>query len=575
MMITIGNNMYFCEGMLKKGYDNMENLKSIVNEVGQMNKKYELDNNGIETLFHEIEGFEIYTPLIGNFSTGKTSLINALLDKNIFKTNITPETAIPTEISYGNNCITIFKQDVLEQISLDDIKNYDFSIENASLIKAEIDSSFLKEIPDVTLVDTPGLNSGIAVHNQALKDYLPKSIAYLFVFSADDLVLKESLIDFLKELNFYKMPICIIVTKVDKVSETTLDAGITHLKEQLSTVVNDFDICISKAKGEKNVEEVKVFLLKLQSNYSTIFNNKFTPLVNVQIKNTENYLESKLKSFLLSDSELAQKEETLSKEAERCKIQLEKEKEKFSLQVEKCIQVLKNKIQSDLHLSESFLESMLLSGSDIQGKVNSIVRIATTQTIKKEFEPKLHKYLSNINSIIDIDILSDTSVKRDTLTEETDTILNETIVQNMPILSSVMGAIIGGAITSVPILAGLGSFIGPLGVILGAAAGSFINSMFKVKKEKELREIASQKINNEIIPQVIQQASECVEAELRLYIKSVEDDVMQEFEKTISLLQKSIEDVKIEKEKELQEKEKLIDEIKADLTKIKGWYFGE
>ena len=67
----------------------------------------------------------------------------------------------------------------------------------------EYDSEFLKQIKSVNIVDLPGFDTSIELHNRAIDQYLPNSLAYLLVVSSDEPVLKESISDFLKELKVY------------------------------------------------------------------------------------------------------------------------------------------------------------------------------------------------------------------------------------------------------------------------------------------------------------------------------------------------------------------------------------
>ncbi|WP_163555994.1 dynamin family protein [Helicobacter suis] len=57
----------------------------------------------IQALQTEIENQELLIPVIGGFSAGKSSLLNAFLGKDVLGVAITPETAIATELRYSTN----------------------------------------------------------------------------------------------------------------------------------------------------------------------------------------------------------------------------------------------------------------------------------------------------------------------------------------------------------------------------------------------------------------------------------------------------------------------------------------
>ena len=74
-------------------------------------EKYSLNTEDITKALNELPDFRVTAPVIGGFSTGKSSLINAVLGEKLLSTNITPETAVPTEIISGNDTATLVSAD--------------------------------------------------------------------------------------------------------------------------------------------------------------------------------------------------------------------------------------------------------------------------------------------------------------------------------------------------------------------------------------------------------------------------------------------------------------------------------
>lgn len=69
--------------------------------VRDIHARHGLDTSRVDELAPLIEHFEIRIPLIGAFSCGKSSLLNALLGENLLATALTPETAVPAELRFG------------------------------------------------------------------------------------------------------------------------------------------------------------------------------------------------------------------------------------------------------------------------------------------------------------------------------------------------------------------------------------------------------------------------------------------------------------------------------------------
>lgn len=73
-----------------------------------------------------IENQELLVPVIGGFSSGKSSLINSFLGSNVLGVAITPQTAIATELRYSSEekieaikddeSIDVFKINELEKV---------------------------------------------------------------------------------------------------------------------------------------------------------------------------------------------------------------------------------------------------------------------------------------------------------------------------------------------------------------------------------------------------------------------------------------------------------------------------
>ena len=77
-------------------------LQSQLPKVRELYKRRGFDVTRIETLAPLIENFEIRVPFIGPFSSGKTSLINALIEEWLLSTEVTPETACPPKFGMAS-----------------------------------------------------------------------------------------------------------------------------------------------------------------------------------------------------------------------------------------------------------------------------------------------------------------------------------------------------------------------------------------------------------------------------------------------------------------------------------------
>jgi ribosome biogenesis GTPase A len=118
---------------------------------------------------------ELILPIIGEFSAGKTTLINALTDSKKLETASKPTTATIYEIHFGcESCYAEVFDDEGNKNRIDDISSLINDDLAGSLVVNVFDTS--KRIPSgIILVDTPGLSSPDPRHKQTLVDFLPKA----------------------------------------------------------------------------------------------------------------------------------------------------------------------------------------------------------------------------------------------------------------------------------------------------------------------------------------------------------------------------------------------------------------
>lgn len=533
-----------------------EKFSQRFNECKEMALKYQLSTDDIEKNLVDINDFKVTTPIIGGFSTGKSSMINALVEESILKTDITPETAIPTEICFGDNKVRLYYDTkLIKTISIDDFKDNELNVNEVDLIKLESRNEFLSQIKSIKIVDMPGFDSGIELHNKAIDNYLPNSLAYIVTFSADESVIKESISNFLSELKLYEVPVYVVITKCDKVTENNLNKTISYMKENLPRYLNNENVkivCV-KSKRNKDVSGLKEILLEIQSKSEEIFYKNFSKKLESCSRPVEKYINTRLNNINLSDSELDQKEEELQENAKSNLEKLEKEKEKFNEQIPNCIQNIQREIESKLRGASSMLQSMILNNNDIQDKINQIVRNAVIIGIKRDFEPKLQRYLKNVADLISINLDVDTNLDLDSFKVATDNMVKDIVIKSIPVILAAIGGVLGG----------------PLGAIIGGALAIFVDTFFKTKHDKEKKALAREKVESEIIPMIVNEAGSSIESEISSYVEEINKNIQNKIEEEKETIKKSLEDIKNKRVEGEELKQKQIDILNSDLEQVR------
>lgn len=172
----------------------------------------------------------IVLPLVGEFSSGKTSLINSLTDSKKLETSTKPTTATIFEIHFGCERVhALVKNGEGEFADIDDIsllKNSELS--NADYVKVFDTSDKISQ--SILLIDTPGLSSSDPRHKQALVSFLPEADGILIVMDINA-QLSRTTVDFVNTISLSGRPIFLILTKCDTKTTSQVDETISYIKE--------------------------------------------------------------------------------------------------------------------------------------------------------------------------------------------------------------------------------------------------------------------------------------------------------------------------------------------------------
>ncbi len=517
--------------------------------------KYQIDSTDTQKILESIDTYRVNTPVVGNFSTGKSSMINAIINKPLLSVDITPETAVPTEIYYGNNKVYQYDQGRKIERRIDELPLKGLTIQTTSLVQVEYDNEFLKEIKSVNIVDLPGFDTSFELHNRAIDQYLPNSLAYLLVVSSDEPVLKESIAEFIKELKAYNMPVYVVITKCSRLDEDELEECKEELRKAVGKIVERDDVGVAcvDSYGNVKVDELKDILRIIQSQTSTIFVNKYSKMLRNASRYTEVYLEERIDKANLSTSRLEQEQEKVEKKMAEITFEIDKEKSNFSKQAKVCINTIRDRIKGDLEATLPTVSAMLENGSDITDKINSVVRRSVRVGINTEFEPKLKKYVEHISEMITIELPENDMIINNVNAELSDNIAEEVTKTALPV-----------------IMAGVGFLLGPIGAVIGGMAGIVADIMHNKssnkKKQKEVDKAARQ-----IIDEVTKQTIVSIEGEIRKYIENINKNIERDVLRQRAILEKSLSDIKVDISIEESSRSRDIEDLEKDLKVIKEY----
>lgn len=544
-----------------------QKISTDMNALYKLQEKYGLASPALKEEIENLDQFQVVTPIVGKFSTGKSSLLNALLGKDkeghyYLGTNLTPETAVPTEICYGQEeCAILFKENdekkavPVKTIPVQEFIGQKYTVKEISSIRLVLNHPFLKEISSVKIVDMPGFDSGIELHNRAIDNYLPQSHAYILTFAATEPLIPESIVSFLRELKLHEMPVHILITKSKSVPDNQLKECVANIKRDAEKHLGLHEVGIgcTNAKGrEVIVAPLRDILREIEANSQHIFEENALRTMQHEANRLTLYLRTAIEKQDLEPSELEAEEEQCLHRLERMKEKIIRTKDEFATQIEKSVENIKAKVQTSLSTSASVLENMLLNDRDIRDKVNMIVREAILSSMKEDFEPRLRRYIEKMAEVLHVDIVADQAVRLDEAQLQMDNAVKGVIKKSIPLILAGIGLGLGG----------------PIGAIAGAVIGILVDLGFAKKQQNERRRMAQEKVHNEIIPQVVNKAQETVSRIVHEQLESINKMIEDEAEKNIAAQERALADIRKNREMEAEAKQKRLAEIEADKERV-------
>src|SRR5687767_7208092 len=137
--------------------------------------------------------------IIGEFNSGKSAFINALVGASVAQEGVTPTTSQINVLQYGETASREVKESNLHVITAP-----------APILR------------DIHIVDTPGTNAIIREHEAITEEFVPRSDLVLFVTSADR-PFTETERAFLEQVRAWGKKVVIVINKIDTLTAPQVD----------------------------------------------------------------------------------------------------------------------------------------------------------------------------------------------------------------------------------------------------------------------------------------------------------------------------------------------------------------
>lgn len=197
----------------------------------------------IDTLAARLEDDSFELALFGRVSSGKSSMLNALLGVNVLPVGINPITAVPTKLRYGPElkAAVAYGDGRSEAVSIEELSRLVTEQGNPGNLKNVVRA--LVEVPSprlrqgVLLVDTPGLGSLATRGAAETLAYLPSCDLALLLIDAGATLSDED-IGTLRLLYEAGIPALVLLSKADLLADGDLHRAISYIQEHVKHALN-------------------------------------------------------------------------------------------------------------------------------------------------------------------------------------------------------------------------------------------------------------------------------------------------------------------------------------------------
>ncbi|WRD49904.1 dynamin family protein [Helicobacter pylori] len=363
------------------------NFVEFLEQALEVLKEVEIDKTECSTLLASVQKQQLVIPVVGNFSAGKSTLLNRFLGSSVLPTGITPETSLATELHYSAN-------ERIEAFSNNDEKAESFELneqsfeaikDNAakySYLKVYLNNEALKNSAPLVFVDMPGFDSPISSHTHAILEYLERGVHFVILTSVEEGALTKRMVRELKNLLEFDKGLSFILSKTNLRTLSQVEEVSHYIEEQLQDHLDLTTHLIYSNKDNNALLEVadKIDAEKL---FSALYLERLK-FLNSQLQNS---LKSVIESFDYSKEKALEEIKALDlsvKDIEKTyeKLRANLEEEYSSVAVGSVVK----KVLEDVREQKSYLASLTNKPNEFNSEIESIMQQSLIKNAKLEIE---------------------------------------------------------------------------------------------------------------------------------------------------------------------------------------------
>lgn len=552
----------------------------------------------IEVIQQAATAQQLLVPVVGNFSAGKSTMINTLLGESVLPVAITPETALAAEIRYTDGepyAEGILPDGSSKRYEISEIKKLTEDAAQFRSARVFLKNQRLKELEPLVIVDMPGFDAPNEQHNKAIVEYLDKGVFYIVLSKITDGTITRPLLNRLSEIESQGRAFALFLSNADLVQKDKAEAVRTECEDLLySEFGEQFSV---GTIDNTSVESVRQCLSSIDQN--KLLKSLYFAPVNDVCSSVLEGLNLQINSARRSGEEIQGAADEIRRSIEKIKAtsasDIQHMKAKYSGRM---VNDIINDVGQSLENSTDEIVSAVMSKSNVEHLMNEIVRSALVQSMQQRVGEANDSIVSDFSD--SVKTLSETFRNMDIDTNYSEKLVGtlqdtfRTLASSLPefapkALNTGLGATLGSGLgvglstaLKAPVASALSGVAGVmatainpilgiviavlptvLGGLLGLAgqkaANSNIEQQIRSKLQGEVFPAVKSKLRSEL-PAILQE-------QLAAMIAQVQGQYESALQSQEAELQKAMQDRAASMEQAAQKKQKL-EELRSSVQKI-------
>ena len=186
--------------------------------------------------------------VVGQFKRGKSSLMNAIIGRDLLPTGLLPLTSAITTLCYGPTERVMLKRKgwaFEQEIALNELADYVTERGNPGNEKGLIEARVELPVPflrrGLHFIDTPGVGSARQENTATTYAFLPEADAVIFVTSVEA-PLSEAEQAFLRDIRAHVRKLFVVVNKMDLLAADEHDQVLGYIRDGIAQTLETDDV---------------------------------------------------------------------------------------------------------------------------------------------------------------------------------------------------------------------------------------------------------------------------------------------------------------------------------------------